>query len=80
LTSDEISRIYARAGVDKGGNWVRDTAIQGNIIGLMPDGISAGAIAGNGITIYDSSSNTIGGKTQGSGNLIGRVRRDRDVG
>ncbi len=76
LTAAEVSRIFAIGGADKGGNWTRNTTVTGNIIGLLADGITAGAITGDGIKIDNSESNTIGGSTAASRNIIGKAGGD----
>ncbi len=70
LTAAEVSRIFSIGGADKGGNWTRNTIVTGNIIGLLADGTTAGAISGDGIKIDNSESNTIGGTTAAARNII----------
>ena len=59
-----------------GGHGVRifafsnDNVVQGNIIGLTADGKERRGNDGAGVTIEKSSDNTVGGATQGAGNVI----------
>ena len=76
LTAAEISRIFSIGGADKGGNWTRNTTVTGNIIGLLADGTTAGAIIGDGIKIDNSESNTIGGTTAATRNIISNASGD----
>jgi Domain of unknown function (DUF4214) len=46
------------------------TTIEGNFIGTDPTGHSARANQGNGITVFSSGNNTIGGTTAGAANTI----------
>ena len=45
----------------------------GNIIGLLADGITPGAVSGDGIRINSSESNTIGGTTIAARNIIAKT-------
>jgi hypothetical protein len=65
LSASEIQNIYTLAGAAQGG-----ATIQGNLIGTDAAGTAALGNAGNGITISNSSGNTIGGAAAGAGNLI----------
>ena len=53
-------------GVDTSGN-----LIAGNSIGISADGSENLGNQGNGISINDASNNTIGGESDGAGNVIG---------
>ena len=56
---------------DKGGN-----LIEGNFIGLGPDGDTPLGNGSDGIEVEDSSNNTIGGATAGDGNVIAANAQD----
>jgi hypothetical protein len=46
------------------------TTVQGNFIGTAADGVTALGNAGNGVDIFLSNNNTIGGTNSGDGNVI----------
>jgi Bacterial Ig domain/Periplasmic copper-binding protein (NosD) len=48
-----------------------DTLIQGNFVGLTASGTGTLSDYGNGVSIFQSSNNTIGGTDSGAGNIIG---------
>jgi len=48
-----------------------DTLIQGNFVGLTASGTGTLPDNGNGVSIFQSSNNTIGGTASGAGNVIG---------
>jgi hypothetical protein len=52
-----------------------DSLIQGNYIGIAPDGVTAASNAVDGIRVDGSTNITIGGKTSGAGNVIGGNRQ-----
>jgi len=57
------------------------TTIQGNIVGLDVNGTTARPNFNNGVILYQSSNNTIGGSTPGAGNVIsGNSYYSEDVG
>jgi hypothetical protein len=70
LRPDEIAHIYAAGGVDKGGSGVQAIAIQGNLIGTDQAGTAAVPNGGDGIKVFDSFDDTIGGTAAGAGNTI----------
>ncbi|MFO0908086.1 MAG: LamG-like jellyroll fold domain-containing protein [Isosphaeraceae bacterium] len=76
LTLAEINRIFTIGGADKGGSWTRGNTVTGNIVGLLADGVTPGAVAGDGILIDNSESNTIGGTTPAARNIIARAGGD----
>ncbi len=55
---------------------VDNIVITGNTVGLLADGLSPGAIAGNGIRIDDATDITIGGLAMGDENVISQVGAD----
>lgn len=58
-------------GVTLGGTTSKFHRIQGNYIGVGPDGVTAMGNRGHGVLINHSSDNWIGGTTAGEGNIIG---------
>ena len=70
LRPDEIARIFAIGGVDKGGAGTQQITVQGNFIGVDKSGSVALSNGLEGIDVNDSFNNTIGGTAGGAGNLV----------
>lgn len=69
LSAAQIARIYSFGGNNLGGSWTRNTTVTGNIIGLLPDGDTPGSV-GEGVRIFESETNTIGGSSPAQRNVI----------
>jgi titin len=63
IVSFDGNGIYVTAGGSK-------SIVQGNYLGVAPDGAHALSNHGNGLLIVDSSGNTVGGTSSEAGNLI----------